>query len=329
MVDKVFTYATPHNGIDMAGINVPSFMGLWDMDNFSRKKMAKYLGLSGRPNRVDSLNAKFDPRRFFCLVGTNSKDYDAGKGLSSKLAGEMSDGLVRIENAVVEGAPRAFVYRSHSGPYGIVNSEEGYQNLSRFLFGDVRVEGILEVEELPLPPTVQKALDQGKDVKASYFFESTVTPRGAISYKLTERRKETFSAIFRKFNEMLKIEEVPGIDTPRSPYLFSLFLDSKKIEVGKTIVFSAELIVSSTDYVIDGPLFTKKRVDGESLFRNTVTVRLTLNSDSWNVRYVFSDDSWSENLGKDVEKDKDGWFIPLSSLKGFKGKLRLKYKEWS
>lgn len=99
--------------------------------------------------------------------------------------------------------------------------------------------------------------------------------------------------------------------------------------MGKTIVFSAELIVSSTDYVIDGPLFTKKRVDGESLFRNTVTVRLTLNSDSWNVRYVFSDDSWSENIGKDVEKDKDGWFIPLSSLKGFKGKLRLKYKEWS
>jgi hypothetical protein len=33
----------------------------------------------------------------------------------------------------------AYVYRSHSGYYGIVNSEEGYQNLTRFLFGDVRI----------------------------------------------------------------------------------------------------------------------------------------------------------------------------------------------
>lgn len=44
----------------------------------------------------------------------------------------MSDGLVKIENAVVQGAPRAFAYRSHSGHHGVVNSEEGYQNLGAF-----------------------------------------------------------------------------------------------------------------------------------------------------------------------------------------------------
>jgi len=42
---------------------------------------------------------------------------------------------VRIEHAYVRGAHRAFVYKSHSGTYGEVNSEEGYQNLQRFLFG--------------------------------------------------------------------------------------------------------------------------------------------------------------------------------------------------
>jgi hypothetical protein len=41
--------------------------------------------------------------------------------------------------AYVEGAHRAMVHRSHSGRYGIVNSEEGYQNLRRFLFGDLRI----------------------------------------------------------------------------------------------------------------------------------------------------------------------------------------------
>jgi hypothetical protein len=42
---------------------------------------------------------------------------------------------VQIDNAYVRGASRTFVHRSHSGRYGEVNSEEGYQNLRRFLFG--------------------------------------------------------------------------------------------------------------------------------------------------------------------------------------------------
>ncbi|WP_201773510.1 esterase/lipase family protein [Marinobacter similis] len=142
-VERVFTYATPHNGIEMAGLNVPAFVGLWDINNFNRKVMAKYLGLPPESTRVDTLGGHFDPDRFFCLVGTNHRDYEAAKGLSRMLAGEMSDGLVSIENASIQGAPRAFVYRSHSGSYGIVNSEEGYQNLVRFLFGDVRVDGVL------------------------------------------------------------------------------------------------------------------------------------------------------------------------------------------
>jgi hypothetical protein len=54
--------------------------------------------------------------------------------------GPRSDGLVRIERAHVRGANRAYVHRSHSGRYGEVNSEEGYQNLRRFLFGRWRVQ---------------------------------------------------------------------------------------------------------------------------------------------------------------------------------------------
>ena len=64
---------------------------------------------------------------------------DLARGLEyrvvSRHGAPMSDGLVQIKNASVAGAPRAFVHRSHSGHYGIVNSEEGYQNLRRFLCG--------------------------------------------------------------------------------------------------------------------------------------------------------------------------------------------------
>ncbi|XTR52237.1 esterase/lipase family protein [Pseudarthrobacter sp. So.54] len=82
----------------------------------------------------------FPVDELFCLVGSNPEDYDAAFGLSSKAVGARSDGLVQINNAAVKGAPLAIVHRSHSGRYGIVNSEEGYQNLQRFLFGDLKIQ---------------------------------------------------------------------------------------------------------------------------------------------------------------------------------------------
>lgn len=58
-------------------------------------------------------------------------------------------GLVQINSAYVPDANFAFVHRSHSGRYGMVNSEEGYQNLHRFLFGDLEVTADLVNIRLP------------------------------------------------------------------------------------------------------------------------------------------------------------------------------------
>ncbi len=327
-VDKVFTYATPHNGIEMAGINVPGFLGKWDINNFNRGRMAEYLALEPDNGRVDSLDGKFDPNRFFCLVGTNHKDYDAGMGLSRRLAGEMSDGLVKVENATVRGAPRAFTYRSHSGPYGIVSSEEGYQNLVRFFFGNVRVDGVLDVEDVPLPPSVRKEFKRGRRVRASYYFESTVSPRGAVTFKLTERRRETYSAVLRRFDDLFRLEKT-GRTTPRSPMLFSAFLDTSKITVGRGFMFSIDLSVLTTGYEMDGFLMFNRHVPGENLFRNTLAIRATPRRNGWHVRYNLTDDDWSENTGSAAREDDKGLFIPLSSKKGFKGKLRLEISPWS
>ena len=326
LVEKVYTYATPHNGIEMAGINVPGFLGLWDMNNFNRGRMAEYLGMKGKPDRVDTLDGKFDPQRFFCFVGTNHRDYEVA--FSAKLAGEMSDGLVRIANATVQGAPRAFAYRSHSGTYGVVNSEEGYQNLVRFLFGDLRVDGTLVVERLPLPPSVQKAKDDGKKIRASYYFEATVAPRGANTYRLTERRRDTFSAILREYDDLLRLDKT-DLSAPRSPVLFSAFLDTTKITVGRTVVFSLELAISTTSYTIDNDLWLDTHVEGEYLFRNTLVIKATPADDGWNVRYVFADDRSSEMPGTLTERDGDDYLIPISSQKGFEGKLRLSVRRLS
>jgi hypothetical protein len=142
LVDRLFTYATPHNGIDFGifglNIGVPQ-IAPFDAQIFNRKVMYQYLtpaaGLRQAPDMPDGWDAHvitgLDPSRVFCLIGTNAADY----GAVSKAVGPKSDGLVQIDNAYVRGANRTFVHRSHSGRYGEVNSEEGYQNLRRFLFG--------------------------------------------------------------------------------------------------------------------------------------------------------------------------------------------------
>ena len=109
----------------------------------------------------------FDLDRVFCLVGTDPADYR----LSRVVVGPQSDGLVRITDAQVPGAHRAYVYRSHSGMYGIVNSEEGYQNLRRFLFG--RYQVAVQLGGLSL---VTSGVDAGAD--ASWQADLRLSVRG-------------------------------------------------------------------------------------------------------------------------------------------------------
>jgi hypothetical protein len=83
-VDKFFTYATPHNGIDVGGFNIPSSLSLFDIDNFDcDKRMPQYLDLvaaHNRHGRVDLIpEDRFPSRRIFCMGGTNRMDYDAGR----------------------------------------------------------------------------------------------------------------------------------------------------------------------------------------------------------------------------------------------------------
>ncbi|MGI5350656.1 esterase/lipase family protein [Streptomyces sp. CA-250714] len=156
LVAKFFTYGTPHGGIDFqldALDWAQQAFGPAGSDIFAPEKMYGYLepgaAFGDEPPRGSDFDPQampeeaFPPKDVFCLVGTNPKDY----GLARLTVGPKSDGLVRIDHAYVRRAHRAYVYRSHSGPYGEVNSEEGYQNLRRFLFG--RWQVLLGLADLP------------------------------------------------------------------------------------------------------------------------------------------------------------------------------------
>jgi hypothetical protein len=153
LVSRFFTYGTPHGGIafNLAALDwAQQAFGPAGADIFAPEKMFGYLTPGKTFGDLPSLGDDWDPQRLeesvfatddvFCLIGTDPQDY----GPSRVVVGPKSDGLVRIENAYVRGAHRAYVYKSHSGRYGEVNSEEGYQNLRRFFFGRWVVNVTLE-----------------------------------------------------------------------------------------------------------------------------------------------------------------------------------------
>ncbi|MBN3962569.1 alpha/beta hydrolase [Nostoc sp. NMS8] len=163
-IDKFFTYATPHGGIFFeigSGLieNLRDKFKLNNSDDFGPQRMYQYLTPKANkltdelPNdfeleKLQSLEDAFPPNRVFSLIGTNAHDYEELFGISRKAVGVKSDGLVQIDKAHITGSHRAYVHRSHGGRYGILNSEEGYQNLQRFLFGDIQVKLSLSNIEL-------------------------------------------------------------------------------------------------------------------------------------------------------------------------------------
>ncbi|MEH2190392.1 MAG: alpha/beta hydrolase [Nostoc sp.] len=162
-IDKFFTYATPHGGIYFevgSGLieNLRDKFQLNNSDDFGPQRMYQYLTPRAEVEnelpdnfeleKLQSIENAFSPNRVFSLIGTNAHDYEEAFGFARKTVGVKSDGLVQIDRAYITGSHRAYVHRSHGGRYGILNSEEGYQNLQRFLFGDIQVKLSLSNVEL-------------------------------------------------------------------------------------------------------------------------------------------------------------------------------------
>lgn len=355
LVDKLFTYATPHNGIDMRVVrNVPGWLSFGDVNNFNRDRMAGFLGV---PKGDDvSLVTNFPPERIFNLVGTNPRDYTAAGGLSSWAVGDASDGLVRIENATTHGkradgtevtSPRAFVHRSHSGHFGIVNSEEGYQNLTRFLFGALRIDGILDIDDITLPQEVEKERAAGKQVRASYQFEVAASVRGC-QWQMTRREVRENSAIFRTYDQLFPRNGAAAVagataripDRTQSPHLFSVFLDpSKSVKASGSVSFAFDLKVLVPDYEVDGLLFLKRHFEGGYILRELVLVEAFADAAAlggWRIKYGYQEDNPGKpGITAETRALPGGggiaFDIPFAqkARPGLTGTLRIEARPWS
>lgn len=279
-VARMFTYATPHGGIAFAIGNgllerIRDATGFQGSDIFGPDRMFQYLtpGVERGTSAPEGFDATrmpddgFSVDNLFCLVGSNPENYDVALGLSSQAVGARSDGLVQIENAAVKDAHRAIVHRSHSGRYGIVNSEEGYQNLQRFLFGDLQVK----VELL--------GLDVGRDAPQDVQFQLDVALaiRG-LPVLVHEQSAEHYCPVLVERRTV-----TDSVDTPKP--LFTTFLSSKapRPKIGSTVV-------PSVRHALKLRLLSIRESDGRFFFED----------------HLEQTDDWQDILLVDIEPPADG-----------------------
>ncbi|EER60549.1 conserved hypothetical protein [Acidovorax delafieldii 2AN] len=301
-VAKVFTYATPHNGIEFAGLNVPEFLG--DVSKFNRDTMRQYLDTVPIGGKVNYLPPGIQPppTHWFTMVGTNRLDYEVAHGASRTFVGRGSDGLVRIDNATLwyQDPPGetgrvlpvacAYAYRSHSGAFGIVNSMEAYQNLRRFLFGDCRVDLWLDIESATLPDDVQKQESvHNRRVDAVYQIELVASPRGK-PWALSRRKAEEDSPACRTYQEIRS-----GMSEP--VHLSTVFLmNTARVNQNRPgLSYAVTLGVKAPDYEVDRAFWKDGHYEGVSIFRDSLIVTIydpvahakfiQQPTDEWLVRY--------------------------------------------
>ena len=271
-VSRFFTYATPHGGIQLrSGLGflekVRDFFGPFDSDTFGPDRMYAFLTPGKTPKA--KAPASFDPRsdtgefdldRVFCAVGTNANDYDVAAGLSKTSVGPQSDGLVQIEAAYVQGAHRAYVHRCHSGRYGIVNSEEAFQNLERFLFGTI--QAIVSLQDIiKLPASTEK----------SFQLDLKVAVRGLPVFMNERTRSHYCPIVLNDFDKL----------TPGKPVsLFTQFLNSNRSASGDgTCRFAISFGLYAFD-VVDGKVDYSLKLHGLPNWFDTLLVDVKLEEDS-------------------------------------------------
>ena len=173
-------------------------------------------------------------------------------------------------------SPRAYAHRSHSGQYGIVNSEEGFQNLTRFLFGSVRADGWLDVFDVTLPEEVQAGVRPGPRLGARLlpFRDRRRPARQPVAAASPRRARELGDQPhLRRAVPEGRRRQARRRAGQNSPHLFSLFLDPTKSQKRhQSVAFAFDVAILVPDYEIDGVLWLKKHFEGGYLVRKLIVV---------------------------------------------------------
>ena len=326
-IHRMVTIGTPHKGIELG--RIPDFMerfvlrtaNPFDANIFDEKRMRKYLKLPAacEPHSLgaeDSTYA-FPVKRCFCVIGSDHASYGAVKHVT----GDFSDGLVKQDRAyVVAGEPNAKgkysqeqksywanVHRAHSGRRGIVNSYESFENIHRFLFGDIRAEVFLE--------NVQIQTDVQKKVNYFYDVEFALSIRNVPVY-LHRRQQDPCENAIRYSRDDLDGKTI---------LLHTLFMNSS-LKTGKYSAFKVELRIRERA-VKDGWVWDReypvKTIYSEDLEVEVGDFDANLKGEEVRYRWLSEGGDWIAA----VETD-DGFRIPLRAAGAVKANFFISASEW-
>jgi len=216
-IHRLVTMGTPHRGIELS--RIPDFiqramaekLNPFDSNIFDAKRMRKYLKLED-DFAVHSLGDEgtanaFPVKRCFCLIGSDHESYGAVRYAT----GNHSDGLVKQSNAYVVSGPDpgegkeygdehtayyANVHRAHSGRRGIVNSYESFENIQRFLFGNIKIR--ISLENIAVQTPVEPGVD------AFYDFEFLFSIRRSNAFLHRRQQDPCENAVRLKGGDLTK-----------------------------------------------------------------------------------------------------------------------------
>lgn len=337
LIHRLVTIASPHRGINMG--NVPDWLedelvSLLSPDSniFRESTMRKYLKLEGaaaKQYEVHSLgNTDYPIKRCFCLIGSDYRSYIAARHLT----GSFSDGLVRQDNAyMVKGKkPRAInnyppeqvcyyanVHRAHSGYRGIVNSYESFENIQRFLFGNIKAELFLQDFRI-------HTIAPEKKVKTFYDIDFRFSIRGTSVY-LHRREQEPCENAIRVYRQDLEKQAMVPLHTA--------FLNSDlKQEGDEKSHFTLSFKI--VEYHVKEGFFWDKEYPGRTIYSETAEIRLKdvtgdPDPDLTEYRWLSDVQDWESDRDWNRAELANGVFtLPLRAANTVSGNLIIRPSPW-
>lgn len=329
-IDRLVTIGTPHKGIELG--RIPDFLERAVMRTikpfkaniFDEKRMREYLklGKEYEPHSLGNPGGKFafPVKRCFCLIGSDWQSY----GAVQHVTGSFSDGLVKQDRAyIVSGKPnakgkydqeqKAFwanVHRAHSGRRGIVNSYESFENLHRFLFGNVKAEVFLE--------RIEVGTTQEKDTEYFYDIEFALSIRGLPVY-LHRRQQDPCENAIRYARDDFESKTV---------LLHTLFMNSS-LKLDKGEPFSHfQLQFRARERAVKKGFLWDHEYPEKTIYSEDIEVRVgDFDEETEGTEVQFR---WlSESAGwKTARKDQNGFRIPLREAGALKGNFLISASPW-
>jgi hypothetical protein len=210
------------------------------------------------------------------------------------------------------------VHRAHSGKKGIVNSFETYENIRRFLFGDVRVRVWLENVQINTKPP-------GDNIDEEYFYlEFSLAVRGTGVF-LHQTKQNPCENAFRFDRKML----------PLKHHLHTGFLDTKlKRKDDDFLRFLMTFKISQ--HQIERNFFYETAFPERTIYSESMDVSINLknidNPDEPTVLYRWlSDTVDDDDPGSWIDPDfKDGMFkISFRYANTVSGDICIQPTDWN